>query len=108
MTQSAFSALAGVGLSARLSEKANGTASVGVQQNLHYSMDNYSGTSSIPGLASFSEKMPNKTNTLATASAGISYDMSHKERLALNALWQQQPFSSTSTTSVMATYSIGF
>jgi autotransporter-associated beta strand protein len=108
VTQSALSAIAGIGVSTLLAENLHATASVGVQQNLSYSMDCYSGTSNTPGLTSFSVQMPNKTDTLATASAGLSYNLTSKERLALNALWQQQPLSTTGTASVIATFSMGF
>lgn len=108
MTQKTFAAIAGIGVRSQLAERLNGTLSAGVQQNLNYSMDNRTGTSSIPGMASFSSSMPGKVNTMATASAGLYYDVPKNGQLGLTALWQQQPFSNTNTTSVMATYTIGY
>ena len=108
MAQNTFTAIGGLGVQSHLAEKLKGTASVGVQQNLNYSMGNYAGSSTIPGMTTFSAQMPGNTNTMATASAGLYYDVKKNEQLGLTALWQQQPFISTNTTSVMATYTMGF
>lgn len=107
MAQNAFSAIGGVGVQSHLAEKLKGTVSVGVQQNLNYSMGNYAGTSTIPGMTTFSTQMPSNTNTMATASGGLYYSIRKNEQIGLTALWQQQPFINTNTTSVMATYTIG-
>lgn len=108
MAQNTFSALAGIGFQSHLAEKLSGSASIGIQQNLSYSMSNYSGTSLIPGMTSFAVSMPNNVNSMATASAGLFYDVKKNERIGLNLLWQQQPFINTTTTSAIATYTIGF
>lgn len=108
MAQNTFSAIGGVGVRSHLAEKLKGTLSAGIQQNLNYSMGNYAGTSNIPGVATFSSQMPNNTNTMATASSGLYYDVRKNEQIGLTALWQQQPFINTNTTSVIATYTIGF
>ena len=108
MAQNTFSAIGGVGVRSHLAEKLKGTLSAGVQQNLNYSMGNYAGTSNIPGMSSFSAQMPSNTNTMATASAGLYYDVRKNEQIGLTTQWQQQPFIKTNTTSVIATYTIGF
>ena len=107
MAQNTFAAIGGVGLSSWLAEKLKGTASIGLQQNLNYSMGNYQGTSIIPGFTNFSVQMPGNINTMTTASAGLYYDIRKNERIGVNALWQQQPFINTNTTSLIATYTIG-
>lgn len=71
MAQNTFSAIAGLGVRSHLAEKLTGTASVGIQQNLNYSMGNYAGTSNITGLESFSVQMPGNVNSMATATAGM-------------------------------------
>ena len=91
-----------------LAEKLTGTASVGLQQNLNYSMANYQGTSAITGLNNFSVQMPGSVNSMTTASAGLYYDVRKNERIGLNVLWQQQPFMNTNTTTALATYTMGF
>lgn len=108
MAQNSFSAIGGIGVKSHLAEKLTGTASVGIQQNLKYSMANYQGTSSISGLESFSVQMPGANNSMATATAGFYYDVNKRERLGFNVLWQQQPFIATNTTTALATYTIGF
>lgn len=108
MAQNTFSAIGGIGVRSHLAEKLTGTASVGIQQNLNYSMGNYSGTSSISGLETFSVQMPGNVNSMATATAGLYYDVRKNERVGLNVLWQQQPFIATNTTTALATYTIGF
>lgn len=106
MAQNTFAAIGGVGVSSWLAEKLKGTASAGIQQNLNYSMGNYQAASALLG-QSFVAQMPSNTNSMATASAGLYYDVRKNERIGLNALWQQQPFINTNTTSVIATYTIG-
>ena len=108
MAQNTFSAIAGLGVRSHLAEKLTGTASVGIQQNLNYSMGNYAGTSNITGLESFSVQMPGNVNSMATATAGMFYDINKRERVGFNVLWQQQPFIATNTTTALATYTIGF
>ena len=108
MLQNTFSAIGGLGVHSHLAEKLKGTLSVGIQQNLNYAMGNYTGTSTIPGLTSFNVQMPNNTNTMATASAGLYYDLRKNEQIGLTTLWQQQPFIKTNTASLIATYSLGF
>lgn len=108
MAQNTFSAIGGLGVRSHLAEKLIGTASIGIQQNLKYSMGNYAGTSNIMGLESFSTQMPGNVNSMATATAGLYYDVRKNERVGLNVLWQQQPFIATNTATALATYSIGF
>jgi len=108
MAQSTLSAIGGLGIRSHLAEKVTGTASVGIQQNLKYSMANYQGTSTIPGYENFSVAMPGNVNSMATASAGIYYDVKKNERFGFNVMWQQQPFINTNTTTALATYTIGF
>ena len=108
MSQEVFAAVGGVGASVFLAEKLTGTASVGIQQNLNYKMGNYQGTSAISGLESFSVNMPSNINSMATATAGMSYAVKKNEKLGVNVLWQQQAFSATNTITALATYSIGF
>ena len=108
VAQNTLSALAGLGVSSKLADKTTGIVSAGLQQNLKYSMDNYTGTSNIPGVTGFNVQMPDHTNSLPMASGSVFYDVTKNERLSLNAQWQRQPFSHTGTTSVIASYTMGF
>ncbi len=108
MSQEIFAAVGGLGTSVFLAEKLTGTASVGIQQNLNYNMGSLQGTSTIQGLESFSINMPSNINSMATATAGLSYAIKKHERLGFNLLWQQQAFAVTNTLTGLATYTIGF
>ena len=108
MAQKTFSAIGGLGFQLGLAESLTATASIGIQQNLKYSMSNYQVKSAIVGLESFSVAMPSNVNSMATASAGLIYDINKRERLGFNILWQQQPFIATNTATALATYTIGF
>lgn len=104
--QNIFAILAGLGVSGQLTQRLTGTVSLGMQQNLTYRMDDYAGTSTIPHLTNFALAMPRASNTLAAATAGIAYDMTHYGSLGLNLYWQQQAFVGTNTTTALATYTL--
>lgn len=108
MAQEALSLVAGTNLSLRVMDKLSAYVGLGVQQNLHYRMGEYAGTSDIPGVATFSMPMAGKSNTLAMAKVGTGYEISKTERLGINAQWQQQPSFSRGTSSVMANWTVGF
>ncbi len=107
LTHSAWSALAGIGVSARLSGQVSARATVGVQHHLRHSMGDYTGSSEIPGLGTFSVQAPKARRTLATASAGPAYDLARDQRLGVNLLWQQQAIGPNVVTAIAA-YTIGF
>jgi autotransporter-associated beta strand protein len=108
VTQDMSSVIVGANLSLRVTEKIMSMASLGVQQSLNYKMSAYSGSSNIPGLTTFSEPMAGNSDTLAMASATVSYDISRKERLAVSAFWQEQPSFHKGTTSIVANWTMGF
>lgn len=108
MQQAGLSAVVGVNLSLRMMDKLTAVAGLGVQQNLHYRMDDYAGTSNIPGMVTFNVPIAGKTDTLAMAGASVSYAINQAERVTVNASWQQQPSYSRGTSSLMATWSISF
>jgi hypothetical protein len=45
--------------------------------------------------------------TRPTASLAIYYDIEKSQRFGINAIYRQEPFQGVSTTTVMATYTIG-
>jgi len=106
LTQDTSAALAGLGISSQFTENLSGSAVVGVQQNLDYKIGNYAGTSQNPDMTNFNIQMPSSRKTLATASANLFYDIMKIGLLGLNLSWQQQPFDGTSTTTVLATYTV--
>lgn len=71
-------------------------------------MSNYTGTSTIADLASFSVQMPSNIHSMASASASMNYAVSRNKRLGIKVLWQQQAFSATHTVTALANYSFSF
>ena len=108
LTQKQIAAVYGIELSTALSAKLSGSASVGMQENLNYRMSNYTGTSTIADLASFSVQMPSNIHSMASASASMNYAVSRNKRLGIKVLWQQQAFSATHTVTALANYSFSF
>ncbi|MDD3371330.1 MAG: hypothetical protein PHE27_05835 [Alphaproteobacteria bacterium] len=106
--QNMLSALVGTGISGVLADNLRGSLSAGLIQNLSYRMNDYRGTSIVPGFTSFSIAMPSHKNTMATAGASLSYDIENAGRIGLTAIWQQQPILNATATSVMASYTLGF
>lgn len=107
LTQTALAALAGYGVQARFSGTLSGSASVGVKHYLHHTIGAYAGSSDVPGLGSFSVRMPAARRTMATASAGLAYDLGMNQRLGVNMAWQQQAIGPAVLT-VSTGYTVGF
>ena len=91
-----------------MTDKLGATASLGLQQNLRYTMGDVAGTSSIPGLQSFIVPMAGKSATLGMAGAGLTYALSRNNRLGLDVQWQQQASNHRGTTSLTANWTVGF
>lgn len=108
LTQKALSLIAGAEWNLPLSDRWQGSARMGVEQVLHDSLDALNGTSSIPGLSSFSEAMPDRQHTLGSLGVGLAYRISPTARLSLSGAWQQQMFGERSLTVLTAAYSLGF
>lgn len=108
VAQDVFSAIVGSSASLRLKNNSRLTAGVGLQQNLGYKMDAYSGSSDLAGMTTFSVPTDGHNDTLLMASLGAHHDLNRRERLAINALWQEQPNSHKGTTSIIATWTMGF
>lgn len=108
ISEKALSAVYGLGFAVALSDQIAGVASIGMQQNLHYTMDSYQGSSTIAGLESFNVAMPSSINSMATASAGLSYALSKHSRLGMKVLWQQQALAASNAVTALATYSLSF
>ena len=108
LTQKALSLIAGAEWNLPLSDRWQGSARMGVEQVLHDSLDALNGTSSIPGLSSFSEAMPDRQHTLGSLGVGLAYRISPTARLSLSGAWRQQMFGERSLTVLTAAYSLGF
>ncbi len=51
---------------------------------------------------------PNPVKTRPTAMVGASYDVEKNQRLGVTGIYRQEAYQATATTTVMATYTVGF
>jgi hypothetical protein len=100
-------ALVGLKLNHALTPKATLTASLGIEQDLEHSVDQYSATSS--SIANLTSENFNDSikRTRPVASAGAYYAASKTQRISGNVFYQQLPFQSTGSTTAYFSYMIG-
>ena len=108
LTDRSTTALVGLKLNHSLTPKATLTASLGVEQDLKHSVDQFSANSAgISGLTS--ENFNDSVNrTRPVASAGVYYAVSIKQRISGDVYYQQLPFQSTGSTTAYFNYMVGF
>lgn len=108
LTDRSTTALVGLKLNHSLTPKATLTASLGVEQDIKHSVDQYRATSvGISGLTS--ENFNDSINrTRPVASAGVYYAVSKKQRISGDIYYQQLPFQSTGSTTAYFNYMVGF
>lgn len=105
LNTNATTALAGVGASYRLIPQVTAFASVGIETDTNTANGSYSATGVID-LTSINFN-PNPVKTRPTAMVGATYDIERNQRLGLTGIYRQEPYQAVSTTSVMATYTVG-
>ena len=105
LNTNATTALAGVGASYQFIPKATIYASAGVETDTNTANGTYSATG-VSGLTPVNFNA-NPVKTRPTAMLGAYYDVQKNQRLGVNAIYRQEPFQAVSTTSVMATYTVG-
>lgn len=105
LNTNATTALAGLGASYRFIPKATVFASAGVESDTNTANGTYSATG-INGLSPVNFNA-NLVKTRPTATAGAYYDIEKNQRLGINGIYRQEPYQAVSTTTVMATYTIG-
>ena len=100
-------ALVGLKLNHAVTPKATLTASLGIEQDLEHSVDQYSATSS--SIANLTSENFNDSikRTRPVASAGAYYAVSKTQRISGNVFYQQLPFQSTGSTTAYFSYMIG-
>ena len=108
LTDRSTTALVGLKLNHSLTPKTTLTASLGVEQDIKHSVDQYRATSvGISGLTS--EDFNDSINrTRPVASAGAYYAASKKQRISGDFYYQQLPFQSTGSTTAYFNYMVGF
>ena len=105
LNTNATTALAGVGAAYRLIPKATIFASAGVESDTKTNNGTYS-ASGIDGLTPINFN-PNPVKTRPTATVGAYYDVAKNQRLGITGIYRQEAYQAVSTTTVMATYTIG-
>jgi outer membrane autotransporter protein len=101
-------ALLGVKINRHLTDKATLSAQLGLEQDLHHKVGNYSATdlngSDLTAIAFNS----NIKRTRPVASIGAFYDVTKTQRASASINYQQTPFQSTGSTTAYFNYMIGF
>ena len=103
-----ITALLGLKINRSLTDKATLTAQLGLEQDVHHKVDNYSATdlngSDLTAIAFNS----NIKRTRPVASIGAFYDVTKTQRASATINYQQTPFQSTGSTTAYFNYMIGF
>lgn len=105
LNTNATTALAGVGVNYRVVPQAMLFASAGVESDMNTSNGTYSATG-VTGLTPINFN-PNPVKTRATATLGAYYDIEKNHRVGITGIYRQEPFQSVSTSTVLATYTVG-
>ena len=105
LNTNATTALAGVGASYQFIPQAVAFASAGVETDTNTSNGTYSATG-ITGLTPVNFNA-NPVRTRPTAMVGAYYDIVKNQRLGITGIYRQEAYQAVTTTTVMATYTIG-
>lgn len=108
LNTNATTALAGVGASYRGIPQTNLFASAGVETDTNTASGSYNATWAGTGTLSPVNFNANPVKTRATATLGASYDVVKNQRLGITGIYRQESYQAVSTTTVMATYTVGF
>jgi hypothetical protein len=101
-------ALLGVKINRSLTDKATLTAQLGLEQDVHHKVGNYSATNSNIGDLDSVAFNSNIKRTRPVASIGAFYDVSKTQRASATINYQQTPFQSTGSATAYFNYMIGF
>lgn len=103
----ATTALAGVGINYKVNPTVTTFASVGVEADTKTANGSYSGTnSSISGLTPVNFNA-NPVKVRASAVLGAHYDIEKNQRFAITGIYRQESYQAVSTTTLLATYTVG-
>ncbi|MES2585646.1 MAG: autotransporter outer membrane beta-barrel domain-containing protein [Pseudomonadota bacterium] len=105
LNTNATTALAGVGASYRFIPQATAFASAGVETDTNTANGSYSATG-VTGLTPVNFNA-NPVKTRPTAMVGATYDVEKNQRIGVTGIYRQEPYQAVSTTTVMATYTVG-
>ena len=107
LNTNATTALAGVGASYRVIPTVTAFASAGVETDTNTANGTYSATNSSIGTLTPVNFNANPVRTRPTATLGAYYDIAKNQRFGVTGIYRQEPYQAVSTTTVMATYTIG-
>ena len=107
LNTNATTALAGVGASYRVIPTVMTFASAGIETDTNTANGTYSATNSSIGTLTPVNFNANPVRTRPTATVGAYYDVAKNQRLGLTGIYRQEAYQAVSTTTVMATYTIG-
>ncbi|HWR01223.1 MAG TPA: autotransporter outer membrane beta-barrel domain-containing protein [Chlorobaculum sp.] len=108
LRQSATTLLAGIRLGGRLSDRISFNGSAGVEHETNNSSTNYTANSSIISGLNPVVFNTNVNRTRPVASLGATVSIDNRQELAFSAVYREEAFSISSTTSVYGTYTIRF
>ena len=106
LNTNATTALAGVGVSYKGIPQTTLFASAGVETDTNTSNGSLNATG-LTGLVPVNFN-PNPVTTRPTAMLGASYDIEKNQRLGITGIYRQEAYQATASTTVMATYTVGF
>ncbi|MBT8610071.1 autotransporter outer membrane beta-barrel domain-containing protein [Polynucleobacter paneuropaeus] len=107
LNTNATTALAGVGASYRVIPAVMTFASAGVETDTNTANGTYSATNASIGTLTPVNFNANPVRTRPTATVGAYYDIEKNQRLGITGIYRQEAYQAVSTTTVMATYTIG-
>ncbi|MBT8595131.1 hypothetical protein G6672_06525 [Polynucleobacter paneuropaeus] len=107
LNTNATTALAGVGASYRVIPAVMTFASAGVETDTNTANGTYSATNSSIGTLTPVNFNANPVKTRPTATVGAYYDIEKNQRLGITGIYRQEAYQAVSTTTVMATYTVG-
>ncbi|MBT8587717.1 autotransporter outer membrane beta-barrel domain-containing protein [Polynucleobacter paneuropaeus] len=107
LNTNATTALAGVGASYRVIPQVMTFASAGVETDTNTANGTYSATNASIGTLTPVNFNANPVKTRPTATVGAYYDIEKNQRVGITGIYRQEAYQAVSTTTVMATYTIG-
>jgi len=103
----ATTALAGVGGNYKVNPTVTTFASAGIEADTKTANGSYSGTNSDISDLTAVNFNANLVRARASAVLGAYYDVEKNQRFAITGAYRQESYKAVSTTSVMATYTVG-
>ena len=107
LNTNATTALAGVGASYRVIPAVMTFASAGVETDTNTANGTYSATNTSIGTLTPVNFNANPVKTRPTATVGAYYDIEKNQRVGITGIYRQEAYQAVSTTTVMATYTVG-